>query len=318
MVDTGDGFLEQRVQIADENRRQIRLGGWDRSTSSRRRNCRDRITVGHRCGGQQEQERQSWTTSRHPCLVAFARVAVRGSHIYLAVGPNAGCPSSLAAVKGSCVPGGGHVGNAEYPQALIASAITLARPGRQNDSVNGGKMLVIVPNCDPGTQSRAFCARRRRGSSIRRSQTSRGSQPSCDSTERSLATARGSTCRPMSERPVEWTRRIHESVDISWIFLTMPSPDRPWRALFVCKHGLDPRSEISGRLPQKFAHPDTFLYRQREQPRTERHLAWGVYQIGEVYARSCSTMVTSLPIWTLKYFASYAVQRGVGICSTRT
>ena len=110
VADTGGGFLEQRVQIADENRRPIRLGGWGGSTSSRRRNCRDRITVGHRCGRQQEQERQSWTTSRHPCLVAFARVAVRGTHIYLAVGPNAGCPSSLAVAKGSCVPGGGHSG----------------------------------------------------------------------------------------------------------------------------------------------------------------------------------------------------------------
>src|SRR5690348_6039366 len=43
----------------------------------------------------------------------------------------------------------------------------------------------------------------------------------------------------------------------------------------------------------------------------------GVYQIGEVYARSVVSIGTSLGIWMPKYFASYAVQRGVGISITR-
>jgi len=43
----------------------------------------------------------------------------------------------------------------------------------------------------------------------------------------------------------------------------------------------------------------------------------GVYQMGEVYARSCKLIGTSLGIWMPKRFASYAVQRGVGISMTR-
>ena len=39
----------------------------------------------------------------------------------------------------------------------------------------------------------------------------------------------------------------------------------------------------------------------------------GVYQMGEVYARSVVVIGTSFDIWMPKYFASYAVQRGVGI-----
>jgi hypothetical protein len=44
---------------------------------------------------------------------------------------------------------------------------------------------------------------------------------------------------------------------------------------------------------------------------------FGVYQIGDVNARSCVVIGTFGSILTLKYAASYAVQRGVGISSTR-
>jgi len=39
----------------------------------------------------------------------------------------------------------------------------------------------------------------------------------------------------------------------------------------------------------------------------------GVYQIGLVYARSCTSMIVPSGISMSKNFASYAVQRGVGI-----
>ena len=42
----------------------------------------------------------------------------------------------------------------------------------------------------------------------------------------------------------------------------------------------------------------------------------GVYQIGGVYARSCTVMGTSFGIFTLKNLASCAVQRGLGISTT--
>ena len=44
---------------------------------------------------------------------------------------------------------------------------------------------------------------------------------------------------------------------------------------------------------------------------------YGVYQIGEVYARSWSTRVTSGPILMPKRTSSKAVQRGVGISMIR-
>ena len=43
----------------------------------------------------------------------------------------------------------------------------------------------------------------------------------------------------------------------------------------------------------------------------------GVYQIGDVYARSVVVIGTSGAILMLKRLASYAVQRGVGISITR-
>ena len=46
--------------------------------------------------------------------------------------------------------------------------------------------------------------------------------------------------------------------------------------------------------------------------------SYGEYQIGEVYARSCVVRGTSGGISIPKNFASYAVQRGVGISITRT
>ena len=44
----------------------------------------------------------------------------------------------------------------------------------------------------------------------------------------------------------------------------------------------------------------------------------GVYQIGDVQARSCTVGETRLGGGTPSFFASYVDQRGVGICSTRT
>ena len=44
---------------------------------------------------------------------------------------------------------------------------------------------------------------------------------------------------------------------------------------------------------------------------------FGVYQMGEAQARSCTVMGTSGGIFTPKRAASYAVQRGVGISITR-
>ena len=43
----------------------------------------------------------------------------------------------------------------------------------------------------------------------------------------------------------------------------------------------------------------------------------GVYQMGDVYARSVIVIGTSDGSLIRKYFASYAVQRGVGISMTR-
>ena len=45
---------------------------------------------------------------------------------------------------------------------------------------------------------------------------------------------------------------------------------------------------------------------------------YGVYHIGDVYARSVTCIFVPAGIWTLKNFASYAVHRGVGISMTRT
>ena len=45
--------------------------------------------------------------------------------------------------------------------------------------------------------------------------------------------------------------------------------------------------------------------------------AYGVYQIGELQARSWVVIGTLGSILILNYAASYAVQRGVGISSTR-
>ena len=47
------------------------------------------------------------------------------------------------------------------------------------------------------------------------------------------------------------------------------------------------------------------------------HVYQGVYQIGAVYARSCTVMRVSGSGFTPKRLASYAVQRGVGISITR-
>jgi len=47
-------------------------------------------------------------------------------------------------------------------------------------------------------------------------------------------------------------------------------------------------------------------------------ISYGVYQIGDVYARSVTVIGTSSGIVMPKYLASKAVQRGVGISMTRT
>ena len=57
---------------------------------------------------------------------------------------------------------------------------------------------------------------------------------------------------------------------------------------------------------------------QRLRPPVEAPtINYGVYQIGEVYARSWSTRVTSGPILMPKRTSSKAVQRGVGISTIR-
>jgi len=55
--------------------------------------------------------------------------------------------------------------------------------------------------------------------------------------------------------------------------------------------------------------------REEMQQRLVKDPPHGVYQMGEVQARSTVTIGTSFGIFTLKYAASYAVQRGVGISS---
>ena len=44
---------------------------------------------------------------------------------------------------------------------------------------------------------------------------------------------------------------------------------------------------------------------------------YGVYQIGEVYARPCVVIGISTLAFVPKYFASQSVHRGVGISMTR-
>ena len=65
-------------------------------------------------------------------------------------------------------------------------------------------------------------------------------------------------------------------------------------------------------VKKRFAY-DSFYHFSFSQP---HHFA-GVYQMGEVYARSVVIIVTSGAIFTPNLLASYAVQRGVGISMTR-
>jgi hypothetical protein len=115
---------------------------------------------------------------------------------------------------------------------------------------------------------------------------------------------------------------------------------RPWKTVpvfetdlsFPCKYRLVPKSPSQSDLaqrafllcPSKSLEVPIVRVQTRVQPESLRspeglpYSGWGVYQIGDEYARSWSTRVTSGAISIPKRTSSKAVHLGVGISSTRT